>query len=151
MARSIIGVIVGYLALAIVIFGAFTGAYLILGADGSFQPGNYKPSPTWVAVSFVTALFAALAAGFVCALISRGGKAVYVLTAIVALYAIGEGVYFTMNPKPDPGPRTAEVGNMEAMMKAQTPAWLSFGNGVMALLFIPVGGRLRRKPATTPR
>lgn len=46
MARKIIGVIVGYIAMAAAIFITFTLLYLILGAEGSFQPGNFQASTT---------------------------------------------------------------------------------------------------------
>jgi hypothetical protein len=150
MARAIIGVIVGYVVLAIVVFAVFTGAYLMLGADGSFEPGTYDPSTTWLIVNFVTALLAALASGYVCAVIAKRSKPVLVLAIIVAAVGCAEGVYHVMNPKPDPGPRTAEVGNLDAMMKAKTPAWINVANAGMAIVFIPMGGRLRKQEQGGP-
>lgn len=42
MARSIIGVIVGYLVMFGLAFIAFTCAFLILGAEVVFKPGMYE-------------------------------------------------------------------------------------------------------------
>lgn len=50
MLRGILGVIVGYLVMAIVVIAGLSGAYLALGADKSFQSESYNVSTTWIAV-----------------------------------------------------------------------------------------------------
>lgn len=148
MLRAIVGVIVGYIALAIVVFLIFGGAYLALGADGSFKPGNYQPSTAWTAISVVVAVVAALVGGAVCMLISRSRKVVLVLAIIMAVMGCGEGVYYIMNPKPDPGPRTADVALMDAAKLAATPSWHYYLNAAVVLVVLPIGGRLiKPRPA----
>jgi len=49
MVRSIIAVIVSYVAMFVLAFIAFTCAYLIVGSDVAFKPGIYEASTTWVA------------------------------------------------------------------------------------------------------
>lgn len=44
MFRPIAAVILGYLAMFVMVFGSFTVAYLLMGADNAFKPGVYEPS-----------------------------------------------------------------------------------------------------------
>lgn len=59
----------------VAIFVTFSAAYLAMGADRAFQPGNYEVSALWLVVSFGFGLLAATLGGWLCAKISRGGKA----------------------------------------------------------------------------
>ena len=38
--RTIVGVIAGYLVMALLIFATFSAAYLLMGADAAFMPGS---------------------------------------------------------------------------------------------------------------
>ena len=75
MLRKIIGVVAGYVIMALLIFILFTLLYLVIGADGAFQPGNYQASGTWLVLSFILGLIAAVVGGFVCVLIAKDKKA----------------------------------------------------------------------------
>ncbi|MBM4109337.1 MAG: hypothetical protein FJ255_11125 [Phycisphaerae bacterium] len=66
MGRAILAVIVGYIVMAAVVFGLFTGAYPLLGADGAFKPNSWEVSTTWLAASFALGLIAAVMGGLVC-------------------------------------------------------------------------------------
>ena len=66
MLRSVLGVIVGYLAIFAVIFCVLTVAYLGMGPERAFQPGSFQPSILWDAVEIVIGLAAAAVGGFVC-------------------------------------------------------------------------------------
>src|SRR5262249_48827636 len=44
MRRAILSVVVGYAAMFAAIFLPFSGLYLLLGQELSFQPGSYDPS-----------------------------------------------------------------------------------------------------------
>jgi hypothetical protein len=75
MIRVIAGVLLGYIVLALSLFAAFTGAYLLMGTERAFRPGTYDISPLWIAVSLFFNLVAALVGGYVAAAVSRGRRA----------------------------------------------------------------------------
>ena len=43
--------------------------------------------------------------------------------------------------------RSGEVGNLDAMMKAKQPAWVSVANPFVSLVGVLIGARLRRSRA----
>ena len=145
MARSIIGVIVGYLTMGVFIFGSFTAAYLSMGADGAFQPGNYDPSTLWLVISFLLGLIAAVAGGLVCRLVAPTMTAVYVLAAIALVLGLVLAVPVMTADRSDIGPRTGDVPNLEAMSKAHTPVWVALLNPLIGAAGIVVGGMLIEK------
>lgn len=125
MGRSILAVIAGYLVMAIAIAVIFTVVYIVMGADGAFKPGSYEVSGTWIAMSFVVGALAALGGGFVCALIAKSMGAPKVLAGLALVLGLAEAGWIATHPKPDPGPRTGDVSNVEAMSRAQTPTWIA--------------------------
>lgn len=143
MIRSIAGVVVGYIAMALLVFILFSAAYLAMGTDRAFLPGSYQVSSLWLAVSTALSLVAALAGGYVAAAVSRGTSAPLVLACVVLVL----GILFTIPAlgQPDPGPRAGDVGNIAAMQNARTPAWIMLLNPVIGALGVLVGSRLRRR------
>lgn len=116
MARNILGVIVGYLSMAIFIFVAFTVFYLVLGADGAFEPGFYKVSTTWLIGSILLGIISALFGGWVCTLIARNHKAGIVLTGIVLVLGILFAIpVLNVSDEEMNKVREGTVTNMEAM------------------------------------
>jgi amino acid transporter len=146
MARGIIGVIVGYVTMAVFIFATFTAAYLLMGTDAAFEPGSYAVSSLWILASIVLGLIAAVLGGYVCAVIARQPKVpvilavfVLVLGVILAIPTLGGS---SENP---PAPRPADVDAMEAMRIAEQPAWVSLLNPVIGAVGVLIGARLRRE------
>src|SRR5687767_12248712 len=88
MARKILGVIVGYVVMALLIFLTFSVTYLALGAGQAFKPGTYNVSLRWTAISFVLSLIAAIVGGYTCALIAKSTRAAQVLAGIVLVLGI---------------------------------------------------------------
>lgn len=144
MGRTIAGVLVGYVVMALVVFAVFSLAYMAMGADRAFQPGSYAPSTVWVAVSLVVGFLAAFVGGRVCAAIAKDPRAVTALAVVVVVLGIVFAVP-VMTRKEGPGPRTDTVGNMEAMQRAQTPLWLALLTPLVGVAGVMVGGR--RRPA----
>lgn len=144
MFRSIAAVVVGYIVMLVLVFGTFTVAYLLMGTDNAFKPGAYDPSTLWLVVSFPLALIAAVLGGIVCALIarpaSRAPKALAIVVVILGLLGV---VGVLMNTRPDPGPRTGDVPNMEAMMNAKQPVWVAVANPIIGAAGVLLGARLR--------
>src|SRR5215475_6450536 len=83
MARSIIGVIVGYLTMFVLVFATFTCVFLLMGTEWSFKPRSFEASNAWIAMSLVANFVIGLIGGLICALIAKGGKAPAVLALVV--------------------------------------------------------------------
>jgi len=146
MVRVIGAAVVGYLVIFVVLFVAFSGAFLLLGPERAFVSGSYDVSMLWNGLSIVLGFVAAVVGGMVAAAItkdSRGPKALAPLVLIIGLaFAIP-----VMRQSPTSEPRSAAVGNMEAMGKARQPLWAALLNPVIGVVGVLVGGR--RRSATT--
>jgi hypothetical protein len=149
MARKIIGVIVGYIAMAVFVFATFTTLYLILGAEGSFQPGTYQVSTTWIILSIILGFIAAVIGGLVCVTIAKDHQAaiwlaglVLVLGIILAIPALGVSEE-EMNKV-----REGNVDNMEAMQNAKQPPVALILNPIIGAVGVIAGSRLKKKKPT---
>ena len=143
MLRSILGGIAGYLIMFVFIFVTFTGLYFALGPDRAFTAGTYQVSILWIAVSTVLGTLAAIAGGYVAAMVGKGFTAVKVLAGIILVMGLITVAVMAMTPAPT-GARTADVPNMEAMTKAQTPIWIAILNPIIGIVGAMIGGRLRK-------
>ena len=122
MVKKIVGVIAGYIVMALFIFITFTGVYFAMGTDGAFQAGSYDVSMIWIVASIVLGIIAALLGGIVCALISKSHKTGIVLAAIVFVLGILMGVATAFSPEQqEVKVREGNVGSMEAMQHAKQP------------------------------
>lgn len=137
-----LGAIVGYVATFIFMFAACTAAYVAMGTDNAFSPGTYKVSMLWIAVSLVLGFIAAVFGGYVAALIGKGSTAVTALVLIVLIMSIL--MMGMMMAAPDAGPRAADVPNMEAFAKAQTPLWAVILSVILSVAGVLTGGKLRK-------
>lgn len=145
MLRNILGVIIGYIAMAFIVFGVFTAAYFAMGADRAFEEASYNVSILWIVVTVVVGMFAAVVGGAVCSLISKRSKAavqslmvlVLVLGGISALAGI-------MREKPtgEDAVRGPETSNTEAMMQAQQPTWILIMNPVIGVVGVMMGAMM---------
>ena len=144
MVRSILAVVAGYAALALVIFVTFTLLYLVLGADRSFEPGSYDASTLWVLTSFPLGVAASVVAGFVCTAIARGGRAPQVLAGVVLVLGLLFAIPVLRQTDAAP-PRAGDVSNAEAMQWARQPKWVALVNPFIGVAGVLVGAGLRRK------
>lgn len=147
MARSILAVVAGYATLALLIFVSFTLLYLVLGADRSFEPGNYDASTLWVLTSFPLGVAASVAAGYVCAALARGGRAPQVLAGVVLVLGLLFAVPVLRAADNAPAARAGDVPNMEAMQQARQPKWVALVNPFIGAVGVLVGAGLRRRRA----
>jgi hypothetical protein len=148
MIRSILSVVAGYVVIFLFIFVLFTGLYLVLGANASFKPGSYQPSVLWLALSTPLAFVAAIIGGYVCASLARGGRAPLALAALVFVIGFLSAIP-VLKARDTDEVRTSEVSNMEAMMKAKEPAGVALTNPLIGAAGALLGGRLRRRRATS--
>jgi len=147
MARSIIAVIASYVLMFVLTFIIFSGLYMVLRADGSFKPGTFESSSLWTASAFVACLVIGVIAGFVCAAISRGGKAPFVLAIVVFALGLLLAIPSLMAKKTNAGlvRGSGDVPMMEAMQKAQEPDWAPFALPFITAAGVLIGGRLKRR------
>jgi hypothetical protein len=144
MLRAIGAVILGYISMFIFIFVTFTIAYLLMGTDRAFQSGSYEVSGLWLGVSFVLGLVAAIVGGFVCASISKGGKAPLALAGVVLVLGLLLALSVVMSPNTNAAnTRAANVPNLEAMQNAKQPTWVALLNPLIGAIGVIVGARLK--------
>lgn len=146
MARSIIGVIVGYVTMFVLVFATFTGVFLLMGTDWSFKPNSFEASNAWITMSLVANLVIGVIGGLVCALIARGGKAPMVLAIVVFVLGLLLAIPSIMAHQKNAGEvRTGNVTQMEAMQKANEPVWVPFTFPFVGAIGVLIGGRLKRR------
>jgi len=147
MGRAILSVVVGYVVMFAGIFVTFSGLYLVLRQDLSFQPGSYEPSMLWTVASFALGLGAAVLGGYVCAWIARRATPPMVLAGVVLVIGLLSAIPVLMESATPAEARTGEVGNLDAMMKAKQPAWVAVANPFVGLAGVLLGARWRRPTA----
>lgn len=143
MVRKIVGVIVGYVVMAVMVFLTFSLAYLTMGAAHAFKPGRFDPSLRWIVVSFVLAFVAALVGGYTCATIAKSKRAAQVLAGIVVVLGALVAIPALTANDTRPNFRVGNVTNMEAMQKARTPGWVALMNPLIGAVGVMVGAGLR--------
>jgi len=145
MGRNILAVIVGYVAMAMIIFGVFTAAYFAMGADRAFEESSYDVTTLWVIVSVIVGVFAAVVGGAVCALISkRSMGATLSLMVLVLVLGVVSGL-MTMGreaPEGDAAVRGPETSNTDAMMNAQQPKWILIANPIIGVFGVMTGAMM---------
>lgn len=141
---TIRSVIISYLAIVALVFTSFSAAFLIMGADATFEPSSYDVTTAWIVVSIVLGLVAAILGGYLCAVISKtatGPKALagvmFVLGLLFALPAL------VQSDETIPAMRSAAVGNFEAMQSGVQPIWIMFLNPLVGAVGVILGARFR--------
>jgi len=147
MGRAILSVVVGYVVMFATIFLTFSGLYLLLGQELSFQPGSYAPSVLWTVASFVLGVGAAVLGGCVCVRIARTATPPKALAGVVLIIGLVFAVPVLMAAEKPAETRTGEVGNLDAMMKAKQPGWVALANPFVGFAGVLLGGWLRRPTA----
>ena len=146
MMRRILGVVLGYATMAVFIFLTFSLLYLILGADGSFEPKSYDVSLIWIIISFIFGIIAAVLGGYVCVLISKSQTPSMVLSALVLVIGLTLGIS-QLGPQINEVQevRTESVPNWDAMQKAKQPAFILLMNPIIGALSVLGGSRLKKE------
>ena len=146
MVRSIVAVIVSYLLMFALVFVAFTCAYLLMGADNAFKPRTYQASNRWMAMSFVVNIVIAIIAGFICAVIAKGGRAPVALAVVVFVLGLLLAIPSIMAQKARLDMvRTGNVSNMDAMQRTRQPIWVPILFPFIGAAGVLIGGRLKRR------
>jgi hypothetical protein len=152
MVRKIMAVIAGYVEMIAFVFISFSALYLILGDEGSFEPGTYEVSPVWMVMSIILGLIAAVLGGYVCTLVARSKKPAVVLAGIVWLLSIIMAIpSLGASEEERIKKRSADVSNHQAMQNAEQPVALLLLNPFIGALGVLAGSRLyknKREEAT---
>ena len=145
MLRSILAIIASYVVMFIFFFAAFTGCYLALGAEGTFQADSYEVSTVWIALTVVVCLLGGMIGGFVCAAISKSKRTCQVFAFIVFFLGLLACIP-AMKRSPDaPNVRAGEVSNLEAMRLAVSPIWLHLLTPVVSAAAVLLGARMKAR------
>jgi uncharacterized membrane protein YeaQ/YmgE (transglycosylase-associated protein family) len=147
MMRNILAVVAGYSSMMGAIFILLTSAYFAFGTERAFEPGSYKTSLAWCITSLVLGIPAALLGGWICARVAASHKAVTALVLVVALLGLLIAIP-TFSATPVTEPRAANVPNLEAMTKAQTPPWVALLNVVFGVSGVLIGARRHPRKVT---
>ena len=145
MVKSILGVIIGYIVMAIFAFAIFTCAYLGLGVDRVFEPESYNVSTIWIVIMIAIALIGGILGGLVCAAISKSKGACMVFAGIVLALGLIVAVPQAMKEHTATA-RSGDVPNLSAMQMAQTPTWLLVLNPVLGAVGVMLGARMKKLP-----
>ena len=144
MLRNILGVIGGYLTMFLFVFITFTVVYLILGTEGSFQPGSYEVSGIWVVISIILSIIAAVIGGLVCVLIAKNQKAGAILAVVVLVLGLAMAIPVLLAPDSNIE-RTSDVDGMQAMSMAKQPIFIALLNPLIGAVGVLYGSRLRKE------
>jgi len=146
MAKSVIGVIVGYLVMFVLQFAAFMTIYTVMGANWSFKPASYHASTRWTLMQFTVIFVTAAVAGLICALIAKSRKGPLVLAIVIIVIGFTLGALHLATQPADTGEvRGSNVPNLVAMTKARHPAWVIFLGPVIGAVGALAGGKLKRR------
>ncbi len=141
---SLLAVVLSYIAIALTIMITFSLAYLILGAEGSYQEGSWNVSTTWVILSIIIGLGAAWMGGKLCVKIASNHTAPKYLIALIMVLGIASAIW--ANQSELDTVRTATPTISEAMSNSIQPTWLVWLNPIIGGLGIALGSGLFKKP-----
>ena len=144
MFKKVLAVIVGYLVMFAFVFITFTVAYLILGTEGSFQPGTYEISAAWIIVSILLSIVAAILGGWVAMAIAKNRKVALALAGVVIVLGFVTAIPMLSGTDDRPLMRESDVGSMEAMQYARQPTWMLILNPFLGAFGVLIGARMYR-------
>lgn len=137
---NLLAVVVSYLAIAITIMIIYNLAYLILGAEGSYQAGSWNVSTTWVILSIIVGLGSAWLGGKICTRMARNHVAAKYLIALIIVLGIVTAM--TTNQGEMETVREIAPSMMEAATKSIQPMWLVWLNPLLGAFGVAIGSGL---------
>lgn len=145
MIRGIIAVIVSYVAMALMAFICFTAMFLVLGPDGSFEPGTYKLSMVWMLVSYLVVFIATIIGGWICIKVGKTWGAVTGLIVLCVVFGAMD-VKVNMDRAEEQmntvRPEGESMSNIEAMQSAQSPMWFVMTSPIVYVVGVLIGARI---------
>ncbi len=132
--------VLGYIVMFIVAFVLFLGTWSLLGAEGSFKPGEWDVSTSWIVASIALGFVVSMSGGFATSKAGQSTRAVWFLVAMVVVVGIVQAI-------PEAGslaPRPDGVSMFDAMSSLQQPRWLYAVNPIVGVAGVLLGARLAR-------
>ena len=140
--RNILAAVLGYVVMFAVAFVLFSLMWMVLGADGSFEPGGWEVSGAWIGASIVLGAIVSMAGGFTCSKLAVSRQGVAILIGLVIVV----GIVSAMPDAPaGGGVRPEDVSMFDAMTSAQQPAWIRWLNPVIGVIGVVLGAQLEAK------
>ena len=152
MLRNMLGVIGGYIVMAILVALLLAAAYLRMGTEGAFEEGSYEVTTAWLMTSFALGLVAAVIGGLACAFIARRGSTAPIgLAVLVIVLGIASAGFHLAGPASEqPRTRGPEVDSYEAMMNAEQPAIALLANPIIGAAGVLIGAWLTKRGKAAP-
>ncbi|MGE3108301.1 MAG: hypothetical protein AB7G11_03570 [Phycisphaerales bacterium] len=141
MLKSTVAVVVSYIAMAMLVVGAFMGLWYGLGPDGLLKPGSYKGNMLICIAAPSIAVIGGLLGGWLCAKIAGKGKRgpVMALAGVVLVLGLVMAGFTLQKPYPA-DPRPAGMTVQQIMEVGREPAWVAIFNPIGGALAVLVGG-----------
>lgn len=143
MLRNILSIIVGWFTMAVLVFILLSITYLVLGTKGTFQPGTYDASMTWLITGLIVGIVAAAGGGIVCALIARNQTSPRVLAVVVLVVSllVSGPRLVAETPESEERPE-GEVAMFDAMDRCEQPKWFLVTTAVTGAIGVLIGAAL---------
>ena len=146
MLRVIGGVLVGYLATALLVTASFLGAYWMLGADGMLEAGGFEPRTLWSVASLFLGFGGALVGGFVSVAVGKSVKAATILASLFLVVGLLMAATEKGRPAPTaPATRSGNEGFLTMVKNGKEPTWVSFSNPIIGAAGVLLGATLRKR------
>ena len=142
IARNILAAIVGYFAMAAVLFALFSLLWVTVGPSRAFEPGSWEVPVGWAVGQLVLGLVGAYIGGQVCAWVAHDAKGAAFLVGLVIVFGV---VNALIPPEMAAGPRPDDVSMMQATAGAQQPAWFLWLNPLVGAVGVWFGTRKLRE------
>ena len=144
MLKSILAIVVSYVAGNLVFFGIISGCFFLLGVERVFEPDSYEVSTAWLALTLIVSLLGAVVAGYVCLSISHSWRTCQLLALIALMLTSISCIVQLRRINPDaPNIRAGDVGYFDAMKLGVPPRWFPFVNPIVSCMGVLIGARLR--------
>jgi hypothetical protein len=147
MLRTLAGVLVGYITLAIAVIAGMLGLAAAIGRDNTLEPGRYAPSTSFCVLSLAVSFAAALLGGWVARKLGGTRTAVLILALLVAVLGGGMAAKNLSQPRAEPEPRAENEADSAKLMAMREPEWLVLTNPVLGAFGLLLGGRALRRDA----
>jgi hypothetical protein len=128
----------------VIVFITLTASYLVLGMDRTFQPGSFDVTWLWIFVMLVFSFLAAIAGGKVCRIVSGTRLGLILLVALVVVLGLVSAVP-ALYAVEATAVRTGEISNLQAMMNAKEPKWVSVLLPVIGVIGVVIGGKTKKE------
>jgi len=146
MVRSIIAVVVSYIAMFFLNFLGFVGLYAIVGPRHAFRPRLYLASNRWILMGLAVMFVSGIIVGLICAAIARGRKATLALAGLILVVGLLLAIPSIMKSRANAGMvRVGDVTSREAMEMASWPVWAPLVFPFVSAVGALVGGKLKKQ------